>query len=504
MLLSKQTLQSVPAQDNLDIPAADYFNLPEKVLQFGTGVLLRGLPDYFIDKANKQGIFNGRIVLIKSTASGSADEFNKQDGLYTLCVKGIEDGKLIEENIINASISRVLSASSEWGKILECAEDSNIEIVISNTTEVGLDLVKESIGLNPPTSYPAKLLAILYERFTHFNGAVDKGMVIIPTELIPDNGKKLLSVLKELAVYNQLEDPFIHWLENYNHFCSSLVDRIVPGKLPEDKRKEVEKEFGYEDDLMIMSELYRLWAVEASDNRVADVLSFSKADKGVVIAPDISIFRELKLRILNGAHTYSCGLAHLAGFGLVKDAMNDKVFSDYITGLMMEEIVPAIIANGITGEMAVDFAKKVLDRFRNPYIEHLWLSITLQYSSKMKMRNVPTLLNYYRLHQTVPKHMALGFAAHILFMRCKKGDNGKYIGILNDKEYAVNDDHAAIYAQRWESLSVKSLIHETLADQALWGNDLLLLPGFEKAVLENLQIIMQEGAAIAINKIIYL
>lgn len=502
MLLSKQTLGSVTSKDGLDVPSTGYFTLPEKVLQFGTGVLLRGLPDYFIDKANKRGVFNGRIVLIKSTASGSVDEFNKQDNLYTLCVKGIEDGRLVEENSINASISRVLSAAYEWNKILDCATNSNIEVVISNTTEVGLDLVKESIRLNPPSSYPAKLLALLYERFKYFEGAADKGMVIIPTELIPDNGKKLLGVLKELSVYNQLDETFINWLENSNFFCSSLVDRIVPGKLPPDKHKEAERNFGYEDNLMIMSELYRLWAIETSDKRASQVLAFSKADEGVIIAPDIFIFRELKLRLLNGSHTYSCGLAHLAGFRLVKDAMSDKAFSEYITALMLEEIGPAITGNGITGEMAIDFAKKVLDRFRNPYIEHAWLSITLQYSSKMKMRNVPVLLGYYQLKQVVPVRMALGFAAHILFMRCKKNKDGKYEGVLNGREYFINDDHAAVYAQRWENLPVEKVVHETLADESLWGHDLSLLPGFEKAVLENIQIIIRENVSAAINRII--
>jgi tagaturonate reductase len=502
MQLSKQTVGLVSAKEGLDIPSTNYFSLPEKVLQFGTGVLLRGLPDYFIDKANKQGLFNGRVVLIKSTAAGSADEFNKQDGLYTLCVKGIEDGKLKEENIINASVSRVLSAASEWDKILECMVNPAIEIIISNTTEVGLDLVKETIEANPPSSYPAKLLALLYKRYMYFNGATDKGMVIIPTELIPDNGKKLLGVLKELSVYNQLDNTFISWLENSNHFCSSLVDRIVPGKLAKEKHKQAENDFGYEDELMIMSELYCLWAIESSDKKVSEILSFSKADEGVVIAPDIFIFRELKLRLLNGAHTYSCGLAHLAGFRLVKDAMNDGVFAEYITKLMLDEIVSAITGSGITKEMAIDFSKKVLDRFRNPYIEHAWLSITLQYSSKMKMRNVPALLKYYNAHQRVPAHMALGFAAHILFMRCEKNNDGKYVGKLNDSTYIINDDQAGAYAERWGKLAIEDVVHETLADLTLWGNNLSALPGFEKAVLENLQLIIGNGALAAINKII--
>ncbi len=351
-----------------------------------------------------------------------------------------------EENIINASISRVLPASSEWDKILDCAADPGIQLVISNTTEVGLELVKERITDTPPSSFPGKLLAILYKRYNYFNGDADKGLVIIPTELIPDNGKKLKEVLKELSAFNKLETEFIYWLENSNYFCSSLVDRIVPGKLPAEKHSAAENESGYNDDLMIMSELYRLWAIETAEQKVHEVLSFSKADEGIVIAADIHVFRELKLRLLNWAHTFSCGIAHLAGFKLVKEAMNENFFSGYITGLMRKEIIPSIIGNGITAEMANDFADKVLDRFRNPYIDHAWLNITLQYSSKMKMRNVPILLNYYKERNTVPVYMSLGFAAHILFMRSRKNGEGKYTGVSGNKEYTIHDDHVKKYS----------------------------------------------------------
>jgi tagaturonate reductase len=164
--------------------------LPEKVLQFGTGVLLRGLPDYFIDKANKAGIFNGRVVVVKSTGHSGADAFAEQNGLYTLCIRGIEQGRNVEENILNASISRVLQASSEWQAVLDCAADPDMQIVISNTTEVGISLMEDSIKAAPPVSFPGKLLAFLYQRYRHFEGSADKGMVIIPTELIPDNGRK--------------------------------------------------------------------------------------------------------------------------------------------------------------------------------------------------------------------------------------------------------------------------------------------------------------------------
>ena len=282
MLLSKYNLKNISATD-APVPDAALFDLPEKVLQFGTGVLLRGLPDYFIDKANKQGIFNGRIVVVKSTDGGDASAFEKQDGLYTVCMRGVENGKKYEEDIINASISRVLSARSEWNKVLECAHNPQLKIIISNTTEVGIQLVQDDIRRHPPVSYPGKLLAFLYERYKAFQGSRQSGMLIVPTELIIDNGKKLESIVIELAHLNGLDGSFIDWLEKANRFCNSLVDRIVPGKPEADLKKAIENKLGYSDELLIMSEVYRLWAIEG-DEEVADVLSFAQADKGVVIA----------------------------------------------------------------------------------------------------------------------------------------------------------------------------------------------------------------------------
>jgi tagaturonate reductase len=219
MKLSRYTLKNI-APENVDVPDVEIFDSPEKVLQFGTGMLLRGLPDYFIDKANRMGIFNGWIVVIKTTSRGDTAAFDKQDGLYTLCERGIVDGQKIEENIISSSISRVLIAQKDWGEILECAHNPDLQIIISNTTEVGIQLESDDIRQYPPTSYPGKLLAFLYERFIAFNGSGDSGFVIVPTELILENGKKLESIVLELANLNSLEEDFIEWLEQSNLLCN--------------------------------------------------------------------------------------------------------------------------------------------------------------------------------------------------------------------------------------------------------------------------------------------
>jgi tagaturonate reductase len=502
MQLSKETIKNISLKPGLIIPEEKLFSLPEKVLQFGTGVLLRGLPDYFIDKANRQGIFNGRIVVVKSTSSGGTDEFEKQDGLYTLCIRGIEDGDKIDEAIINSSISRVVSAKDDWQTILQCAHNAEMRIIISNTTEAGIVLTDDDIFSTPPHSFPGKLLAFLVERYKAFKGTTESGMVIIPTELLINNGDKLKSIILELAAKNKLDDPIIDWLKNANHFCNSLVDRIVPGKLPAPDKQATENKLGYKDDLVIMAETFRLWAIESSNENVKQVLSFTTVDKGAVIAPDIEKFRELKLRLLNGTHTFSCGLAYLAGFETVKQAMSDPEMSQFVQRLMMVEIATAVENEIITYNEACEYAGTVMDRFKNPFLEHQWLSITLQYLLKMKMRNVPLLLRHYAKSNQPPEHMALGFAAYLLFMKGSKNESGTYSGQHNGKTYIIQDDYAGWFADKWKKDNAAFLVDEVLSNKELWGADLSGLPGFADRVKNNLELLIANGATEALDQLI--
>lgn len=490
MQLSKKNIEKLSHSASLEVPEKKLFELPEKVLQFGTGVLLRALPDYFIDKANKQGLFNGRIVVVKSTDSDSS-AFDNQDGLYTVCIRGIENGQTVEENIINASISRVLGAKTEWKRILECAHNPEMKIILSNTTEVGIQLVQDDIHSDPPVSFPGKLLAFLYERFRAFNGSTASGMVIVPTELITDNGSKLESIVLELAHRNNLDFTFIEWLENHNTFCNSLVDRIVPGKPNAAEMEKLETALGYKDDLLTMSEVFRLWAIEG-DEKTKEILSFCKADSGVVIAPDITLFKELKLRLLNGTHSFNCGLAYLSGFELTRQAVTDKIFSVFAKNLMHTEIAPAIPFS-IESKLKEDFANRVFERFCNPYIDHQWLSITVQYTSKMAMRNIPLLVHHYEQTETPPMHMATGFAGFLLFMKAVKTENGKYYGSRNGSAYEIKDDSSGWFYSIWENNNPATAAQEVLQNEELWGTDLTKLPGFLHTVQEQLQDMISNG-----------
>ncbi len=446
MMLNKKTYAS-SASDNVDA----LFALPEKVLQFGTGVLLRGLPDYFIDKANKQGLFNGRIVVVKSTDQGGTDAYGMQDGLYTILEKGIENGSPIERTTINASISRVVSAKSEWDEVLKCAASKDIQVIISNTTEVGITLVPSDATAFFPASFPGKLLHFLMERYRVFGGSEDAGMVIIPTELISDNGIKLKDIVLELARLKGLDASFIDWINNANDFCSSLVDCIVPGKLPDTEKSAFEAKAGYTDDLAIMSEPYRLWAIETASEKTAAILSFAGADNRVILAPSINKYKEIKLRLLNATHSLCCGVAHLSGFVTVRDALNDNIFRSFISAMLLEEIVPLVADGDISLEEANVFALQVIDRFSNQSIEHLWLNISVQYTSKMQMRVVPLVEKYVKQNGRAPKLMSFGFAAFLVFMKSKEVAPQKYMGTYAGINYEIKDDKAAEMSTAWAS-----------------------------------------------------
>lgn len=476
--LSKNTLEALNFQEELRLCA-----LPEKVLQFGTGVLLRALPDYIIDQANREGRFNGRIVVVKSTSHGGTDAFTAQDNLYTVCIKGFEEGEWVEKNVINTAISRVLSAQEQWEEILAVAKSPELEVILSNTTEVGIVFEAEDVLKGCPNSYPGKLLAVLHHRYVHLGKA--GGLVVIPTELVSDNGEKLKKIVVALAEHNALSPAFTSWLNAEVVFCNSLVDRIVPGAPKGEVAEQIRAELSYDDELLIMAEPYALWAISGNEE-VKARLTF--VGHGAFVEEDISKYKELKLRLLNGTHTMTCGLAFFAGFKTVKEAMQDPGFSAFLTRMMEEEIGPAIPYPLQAGE-AEKFGAQVIDRFRNPSIEHFWLNITLNYTQKIEMRIVALLQQF----DGVPKRMAAGLAAYILFMRPVREEGGKWYGQWQGEEYWIQDQQAPAFVDLYRE-NVQDWVNAVLSKKEFWGQDLTTLPGLAAEVCESLQKLQCTGA----------
>ncbi|MEO1448914.1 MAG: tagaturonate reductase [Bacteroidota bacterium] len=467
-------------------------SFPLRVLQFGTGALLRGLPDYIIHRANMRGDFSGRVMAVGSTGSGRSAALGKQGGLFTHRIEGYQQGAEITRFEVNTAVANAISARDHWEAVLALAKGRSVDIIISNTTEVGLTYQPDDLQASPPASFPAKLTAFLHTRFLNHP---DQGCIILPTELVTQNGPKLKDLVLRHAREHGLGPAFMDWIEQGNYFCSTLVDRIVTGAPASEKQARLEGDVGYQDAMLTVSEPYYLWAIEGPDH-LKQRLGFVEGDEGVILKGDISPFRERKLRILNGSHTIMVALGHLCGLETVYDCTEDEQMSAFLTSAMFEEIVPSL---PVTVHGGADFAEEVMDRFRNPFIHHKLLDITFQYSSKMAMRNVATIERSIRRTGQVPEAMALGFAAYLHFLRPVDEAEGLYFGEWQGNSYPIRDSYAKFWRGKWESYSSGTdWLGSVLAQESIWGQDLNQLAGWRDTVGYYFTVIEGEGPRAAL------
>ncbi|HEX2190051.1 MAG TPA: tagaturonate reductase [Longimicrobiaceae bacterium] len=468
-------------------PAPELLDLPEKAVQFGTGAFLRGFVEHFLDAANRGGRFGGRVVMVGSTGSGRDQALNEQDGLYALATQGIADGEPFRELRVVASASRALSSRAEWERVLELARSPELELVFSNTTEVGIVLDGDDRpDLDPPRSFPGKLARFLLERGRAFGWAPDRGVVVLPCELIEDNGGRLREIVLELAERWGLEPEFARWVRESVPFCDTLVDRIVPGAPEGGERARLVEELGCEDALLTVCEPYRLFAIQGDDALRAR-LGFADADPGVVVTPDVAPYRERKVRLLNGAHSAMVAAALLSGCDTVREAVEHERVGPFLRRVLLDEIVPSLDAPG-----AERFAAGVLDRFANPYVRHALADITLQHTMKLRVRVVPSVLGYARRAGRAPAGLAFAFAAYLLWARGGAGERrpddqgGRIRGLWG----GVADDAPEV---------LRELARAACADAETWGADLAAVPGFAEAVGDALAHAAREGVPAALE-----
>jgi len=479
----------------VDVPANELLDLPELAVQFGTGALLRGFVDDFIHRANQKGLFAGRIVAVASTGSVRDRALNEQDGLYTLVVEGVERGQRVQQRRVISSLSRAISAVDEWSSVLELARKPELQYVFSNTTEVGIVADAQS-GKDdaPPKSFPAKLTRFLFERARAFDYDPARGLIVIPCELIENNGTKLREIVDAISTRWELGDEFTKWLDSGVPFCNTLVDRIVPGAPREENAKQVVELLGYEDAMLTCCEPYCLFAIEGGE-ALRDKLSWVKVDAGIIIASDIAPYRKRKVHLLNGAHSLLTCAALPLGCETVLDAISQPAIHTFVRSAMMDEIAPMVEAEG-----AVEFAEAVLDRFQNPFIRHALIDITLQATMKMKVRVVPIAQKYIERTGTVPQSLAFGFAAYLLFMQ------GRFQARRREQGLSVPvDDQAEKLRNLWSGIAednsapVGEVVWAICRDTSLWGIDLTTLPGFCEAVADHLWRMRTEGMSYALE-----
>ena len=409
---------------------------PVKVVQFGEGNFLRAFVDYMIDIANEQGRFDGDIVLIKPIEFGSTENFHKQDCQYTVSLRGIVDGEAKVLNRQVTSVADIVDTSAEYEKYMGLAEIDTLRFVVSNTTEAGIVFdAEDRFEWNPPKTFPGKLTKFLYHRFETFKGDMGKGLVMLPVELIDDNGIMLKKCVMQLIELWGLSDDFRKWVDEACVFTSTLVDRIVTG-YPRDTIEEEWEKLGYEDRILVTGEPFALWVIE-SPKDISRELPLPDAGLPVIFTDNQKPYKQRKVRILNGAHTSFVLASYLCGNDIVKQSMDDGDIKNFMVKTIFDEVIPTLT---LPEEELKEFAEAVITRFNNPYVKHALLSISLNSVSKWRARCMPSLLGYVEKFGKLPVHLAFSLAALMAFYTGTEIRGKALIGSRNGQEYEILDD----------------------------------------------------------------
>ena len=499
MRLNREAVNSIPQSAGVTVGCLAEF--PERVLQFGEGNFLRSFVDWMIDAMNRRDLFGGRAVVVQPIERGLVDVLNEQDGLYTLILRGLQGGKVVEQREVIGAISRGIDPYRDWDAFLAAAAQPDLRFVVSNTTEAGIAYLDEPRPAGRcPASFPAKVAVLLAERFTRFDGDPAKGLVFLPCELIDRNGDQLRScVLRHAAAWG-LSQKCVRWVTGCNRFLNTLVDRIVPG-YPHEEMGTLTATLGYEDRLLTTGEIFHVWVIEG-DAEVGREMPLTQAGLNVVWTPDLQPFRTRKVRILNGAHTMMALAAYLASLDTVRECVEDPVLGPYVRRGVFDEILPLIT---LPAEETRVFAEDVMERLANPFIKHNLISIALNSVSKYRVRVLPSLLEYRAAHHRLPPALTFSLAALLAFYRGTTIVDGALMGQRGSGPYPVKDDAPVLeaFADQWRRYKhhrdALGLCRALLARTDFWGEDLSALPDLLEGVTAQVARILQLGVREAIG-----
>lgn len=470
---------------------------PIRVLQFGEGNFLRGFVDYMIDIANEKGIFDGDIVLVKPIAPGTLDRFRTQESQYTVSLRGMVNGEPAIINRIITSVTDTVAAHEEYDRYSEYAKLETLRYIVSNTTEAGIVYDEnDKLEMTPPVSFPGKLAKLLYERYQYFHGAQDKGLVMLPVELIDDNGRHLKECVLKQAKHWGLEKSFQTWINEACIFCNTLVDRIITG-YPGKEAKTLWEEWGYRDELIVTGEPFALWVIE-SEKEIKEEFPLDQAGLPVIFTEDQKPYKQRKVRILNGAHTSFVPASYLAGNDTVLESMKDELIFHFMYQTVFDEIIPTLT---LPEKELTDFADAVIARFHNPYIEHALLSISLNSVSKWRTRCLPSLSGYVKSKGELPKHLTFSLAALLAFYQGKEIREQALIGDRDGEEYHIMDDQAVLdfFMENSSKPSIE-LTRMFLEKEEYFGEDLTKIAGLPEAVSCYLDEIKENGMRKTLEK----
>ena len=457
---------------------------PEKIIQFGEGNFLRCFIDWQIDILNEKTDFNSGITIIRPIDYDSVPLLDTQDGLYTTVIRGInENGEAVKECRLIQSVNREIPVYKEFDKYLKLAENPEIKWIISNTTEAGIVFDgNDKYEDRPQSTFPGKLTRLLHERYKLFGKGRDSGFIILPCELISRNGEILKETVMKYADIWRLDAGFKKWLSEANTWCSTLVDRIVTG-YPFSEKEELEKELGYKDNFITAGEYFYLFVIQGP-KWLEKELKLDKVNMNIKIVDDVKPYELRKVGILNGAHTLMVPVAYLYGFDTVKESIEDPVIGKYVREALFDEIIPVL---DMDEKELTEFAGSVIDRFRNPYIKHMLMSISLNSMSKYKSRVLPRLLGYYKKYGKLPEKLVFSLAALIIFY---KGFREEEIIELKDDTYILE-----FYDELWKEKNhdYTSMVEKVLKLEKLWDYNLNEIDGLLKLTSYYINKIDNEG-----------
>lgn len=433
---------------------------PVKILQFGEGNFLRAFIDWILQNLNDAGVINADVAVVQPMPMGRVAELEKQDGLYTLCLEGIDKGEKVQSKQIIDVLKDFINPFEQYDKFLDYAKSADLEIVISNTTEAGIALDETDTDFTKcPKSFPGKLLAFLKARYDHFDGDASKGLAIIPCELIDHNGDELKRVMLELAKIKGMDEKFINWITNACHYTSTLVDRIVPG-YPRDNAAQICEETGFADNNIVKGEIFHLWVLQ-KEPFIQEKLPADKSGLNVIFADDITPYKQRKVKILNGTHTGIVPVAYLSGIDTVRESVEDEDVGRFAAELINDEIKPTI-------ELPKDemdaFANSVVERFKNPFIRHELMSIALNSTTKFRTRLLPTYNDYRRKFGKSPKHILFSLASLAVFYRGKRGDE--------DIKLADDPKFLEFWKEVWDLTDFDAMAKKILGASDVWEQNL--------------------------------
>ncbi len=438
---------------------------PVEILQFGYGNFLRGFADWMVEIANNKNLMNAGIQAVQIHSENPDPRIRKQEGLFHVISRGISQGKLVDEAQLITSVNDVLVIFQDYEAYLKLGENPDLKFVFSNTTESGIEVDRTDLSWQTiPSTFPGKLTALLFRRFQYFKGNLEKGLIFLPSELIEKNGEKLKESILEYIKIWSLPGEFESWINSANTFCNTLVDRIVPG-FPGNSINEIQEQIGFEDDLLVVAEPFHLWVIEAPEF-VKTKFPLHKAGLNVKFVEDLSPYRQMKVRILNGAHTTLVPYAYLHGLRTVGESIENEEMQQFIRKAIFEEILDTL---DLPKEELESFAEDVLERFANPFIRHELQSIALNSIAKFKVRVLPSMLQYWEKNQKWPESLCRGFAALLLF----------YKGEFKGEKLPLKDDSEVLsfFAKAWKKEHLQDVLAIILANQNLWGRDLSRLNG---------------------------